>query len=75
MTHYYGNQFSRSDLSDGEILQKTVEITPLQQPVADRENQPDRHLNAIPHIVWHANADGAMTYLNSAWEEYTVSAI
>jgi PAS domain S-box-containing protein len=71
MTHYYGNQSSRSDFSDGEILQKTVEITPSQQPVGDRENQPDRHLNAIPHIVWHANTDGEVTYLNSAWEEYT----
>lgn len=71
MTHYYGNQSSRSDFSDGEILQKTVEITPSQQPIGDRENQPDRHLNAIPHIVWHANADGAVTYVNSGWEEYT----
>ena len=71
MTHYYGNQSSRSDLSDGEILQKTVEITSSPQPVGYRENQPDHHLNAIPHIVWHANADGAVTYLNSGWEEYT----
>lgn len=71
MTHYYGNQSSRSDLSDGEILRKTAKISPSQPLIADRNNQSDRHLNAIPHIVWHANADGAVTYLNSAWEQYT----
>ncbi len=71
MTHYYGNNFSRSDFSDGEILQKTMAIRSSQQPVGDRENQPDRHLNAIPHIVWQANADGAVTYVSSGWEEYT----
>ena len=71
MTHYYGNYSSRSDLSDGEILRKTAEISPSQPVIADRENQCDRLLDEIPHIVWHANADGAVTYLNSGWEEYT----
>ena len=49
MTHYYGNYSSRSDLSDGEILQKTAEISPSQPLIGDRENQSDRHLDEIPH--------------------------
>jgi PAS domain S-box-containing protein len=71
MTHYYGNRFFRSDLSDAERSQKAMAITPPQQPVCDCENQYDRLLDAIPHIIWKANAEGAVTYLGKGWEEYT----
>ncbi|WP_449417715.1 ATP-binding protein [Phormidium nigroviride] len=27
--------------------------------------------NALPQIIWTANSDGAATYFNSQWEEYT----
>jgi len=71
MTHYHANNSFRSDFSDAEILYKASEITSPQQQVGDRETQDDRQLEAIPHIVWKANASGWATYLGQPWEEYT----
>lgn len=71
MTHYHGNNSFRSEFSDAEILHKVCEITSPLQQVGDRETQDDRLLEAIPDIVWKANADGWATYLCKRWEEYT----
>jgi PAS domain S-box-containing protein len=71
MTHYYGNHFFRSDHSDAERSQKAMAITPPQQPVCDCENQFDRLLDAIPHILWKTNTEGSATYFSQRWEDYT----
>lgn len=71
MTHYQGNNSFRSEFSDAEILHKVCELTSPLQQVGDRETQDDRLLEAIPDIVWKANADGWATYLCKRWEEYT----
>lgn len=75
MTHYYGNQSFSSEFSDRETSHRAVEIKPAKPPVDHCPNDLDRLLKTIPHIVWQANADGAVTYLNSAWEEYTGVAV
>lgn len=71
MTHYYGNHFFRSDNSETEKSQQAEAIAPPQQPVCDCENQYDRLLDAIAHIVWKANAEGSATYFSQRWEDYT----
>ena len=71
MTHYHHNNSFRSEFSDAEILHKVCEITSPLQQVGDRQTQDDRLLEAIPGIVWKANADGWATYLCKRWEEYT----
>ncbi|WP_377477032.1 MAG: ATP-binding protein [Microcoleus anatoxicus] len=71
MTHYYRKHSFSSDFSDRESSQMGAEITPGKPPVNSWDHQLDRLLKTIPHIVWQANADGAVTYLNRAWEEYT----
>src|SRR4028118_1412315 len=71
MTHYQGNHSFRSEFSDAEILRKVCEITSPLQQVGDGETQDDRLFEAIPDIVWKANADGWATYLCQRWEEYT----
>jgi PAS fold. len=71
MTHYQGNNSFRSEFSDAEILHKVCEITSPLQQVGDRQTQDDRLFEAIPDIVWKANADGWATYLCKRWEEYT----
>ena len=71
MTHYQGNNSFRSGFSDAEILHKVCEITSPLQQVGDRQTQDDRLFEAIPDIVWKANADGWATYLCQRWEEYT----
>ena len=71
MTHYHANHSLRSEFSETEILHKQSEITSPQQQVGDRQTQDDRVLEAIPHIVWKANASGWVTYFGQRWEEYT----
>src|SRR4028118_2017481 len=71
MTHYQGNNSFRSEFSDAEILHKVCELTSPLQQVGDRQTQDDRLFEAIPDIVWKANADGWATYLCKRWEEYT----
>ena len=71
MTHYHDNNSFRSEFSDAEILRKVCEITSPLQQVGDRQTQDDRLFEAIPDIVWKANADGWVTYLCQRWEEYT----
>ena len=71
MTHYHGNNFFRSEFSDAATLHKVSEITSPQLQVDDRETPGDRMWEAIPHIVWKANASGWATYLGHRWEEYT----
>ena len=71
MTHYHGNNSFRSEFSGAEILHKVCEITSPLQQVGDSETQDDRLFEAIPDIVWKANADGWATYLCKRWEEYT----
>jgi hypothetical protein len=61
MTHYHGNNSFRSEFSDAEILRKVCEITSPLQQVGDRQTQDDRLFEAIPDIVWKANADGWAT--------------
>ncbi|MEG4587566.1 ATP-binding protein [Microcoleus sp. MOSTC5] len=71
MSHSHGNNFFRSEFSGAEILQEVSDIiSPLQQ-VGDSETQDHRLLQAIPDIVWKANANGWATYLGQRWEEYT----
>jgi PAS domain-containing protein len=71
MTHYQGNNSFRSEFSDAEILHKVCELTSPLQQVGDRQTQDDRLFEAIPDIVWKANADCWATYLCKRWEEYT----
>lgn len=71
MTHYYGNHYFRSNFSEPETSQDAAEITGLQMGVWDGERQYDRLLDAIPHIVWKANAGGSATYFSQRWEDYT----
>ena len=71
MTHYQGNNSFRSEFFDAEILHKVCELTSPLQQVGDRQTQDDRLFEAIPDIVWKANADGWATYFCKRWEEYT----
>ena len=71
MTHHYGNHFFRSDNSETEKSQKAEAIAPPQHTICDCENQYDRLLDAIAHIVWKANAEGSATYFSQRWEDYT----
>ncbi|MEG3895307.1 MULTISPECIES: ATP-binding protein [unclassified Microcoleus] len=71
MSHSHGNNFFRLEFSGAEILQEVSDIiSPLQQ-VDHCQTQDDRLLEAIPDIVWKANANGWATYLCQRWEEYT----
>jgi PAS domain S-box-containing protein len=71
MTHHYGNHLFRSDNSGTEKSQKAEAIAPPQHTICDCENQYDRLLDAIAHIVWKANAEGSATYFSQRWEDYT----
>ena len=47
---------------------------PHLRDVADAVDDPSRHaavFNAFPSLVWIADAQGACTFVNQAWEDYT----
>jgi PAS domain S-box-containing protein len=51
-----------------EVLPRTVQNAIAQFEILQRY---EAMLQAIPHMVWTANADGVMTYTNQRWLEYT----
>jgi PAS domain S-box-containing protein len=75
MTDYYGNHFSlstsRSNFAEAQTSQDAAEITDPPRGVCDGGRQYDRLLDAIPDIVWTANAGGSATYFSQRWEDYT----
>ena len=47
---------------------------PLRRDVAEAVDDPTRHaalFNAFPSLVWIADARGACSFVNQAWEDYT----
>ena len=75
MTDYYGNHFSlitsRSNFAEAQTSLDVAEITEPPRGVCDGDRQYDRLLDAIPDIVWTANAGGSATYFSQRWEDYT----
>jgi PAS domain S-box-containing protein len=71
MTNSYGNHSVRSNLSEAEILLDAAEIIAPQMEGCDCAHDRDRLLDAIPHIIWKANAEGSATYFSQRWEDYT----
>lgn len=71
MTHSYGNHFVRSNLSEAETSLDAAEIIDPEMGVCDFDHDRGGLLDAIPHIVWKANAEGSVTYFSQRWEDYT----
>jgi PAS domain S-box-containing protein len=71
MSYSTSNKNSNSCLPEGEIARIAPDISPDRPQICDCETKYDRFLDAIPQVIWKANADGCATYFSRCWEEYT----
>lgn len=56
------------------VISMAVEVTEEINALQEAENSKNRFrdlANAIPHIVWTANENGLIEYINMRWVEYT----
>lgn len=74
MSYSNSNKNSNSCLPESEIVQNATDISSDRPQICDCETKYDRLLDAIPQVIWKANADGCATYFSHRWEEYTGTA-
>jgi PAS domain S-box-containing protein len=74
MSYSNSNKNTNSCLPESEIVQNATDISSDRRQICDCETKYDRLLDAIPQVIWKANADGCATYFSQRWEEYTGTA-
>ncbi|HLO46868.1 MAG TPA: PAS domain-containing protein, partial [Kamptonema sp.] len=71
MNNSKDERFSYPDKSREEIQSRRSHLEIVPEDFLKSESPFSNLLDALPHVVWSANPDGAIAYFNQRWQEYT----